>query len=259
MANTDPASMTDEELEAALANPPEETPAEEEPVEPETPAEEPETPVAGEEPEEEEEPVAPPPSRREQLRINQLLEKMRESKPEPKTPTVTGAIDYEKTLDADPELIKKLQDDRTAAIQAGWNQGAEQVKTIQFHTRLEVDAPRVEAKYPQLDKDSEGFNPQLAMAINTMYLTTVGYDASSDTVRDPSLRYSDYVNSIFELAGEIGAQSTEATRTNIKKTAAKTGLRPDGSSAKKMNLNKPPEQMTDEELDAVIGMAIPKR
>lgn len=254
---TDPKEMSDEELEEAI-NPQEpEEPAElevPEPDEPEEP-EEPEEPSEEEEPEEEE---PKPPSRREQLRIHQILAK-RDEAAVPKPKQAPDALDYEAALDADPELIKRLKEDRDKSNKAFFDQGMEQAKSLQFHTRLEVDAPRVEAKYPQLDKESKDFNPELALAINTMFLSTVGYDQSADTVRDPSLRYSTYVESIFELAGEIAGEQTEGTRKSIVKQAARTGLRPDGSRAKKMNLNKPPDQMTDEELDAVIALGVPKR
>lgn len=266
--NIDPSTMTDEELDAALENV-------DEPEESETPV--PDAPKPAGEPDEEQEgdsededdaeeddegEPAPPPkpkSRREELRIQQILAKRREEEKPTAPKPAADAIDYEKDINADPELRKKLSDDRQRAADAALQQGLDATRTIKFHTRLEIDAPRVEAKYPQLDKDAEEFNPQLANAINTMFLTTVGYDQKTDTVRDDELRYSTYVESIFELASEIAGKQTETTRTNIKKQAAKTGLRPDGSGTKKLNLNKPAEQMTDEELDAVIALGIPSR
>lgn len=250
---TDPSSMSDEELDKAI-DPEIEEQESEEPDEPEL--EETEEPEEVEETEEEE---PKPPSRREQLRIQQVLSKLKEDREAPKPKATPDALDYEKALDADPELIAQLKADREKSNNAFYQQGIEQAKSIQFHTRLEIDAPRVEAKYPQLDKDSDKFNPELANAINTMFLSTVGYDESTDTVKNPNLRYAPYVESIFELAGEIAGEKTAEVTKHIKSQAAKTGLRPDGSSGKKLNLNKPPEQMTDEELDAVIAQAVPKR
>jgi hypothetical protein len=249
--------MTDEELEEAIKNPPEILEEEVEIPEPEAPKVEEQE--KEEEVEEEEEEVEKPKSRREELRIQQLLAKYKEETRAPEPEKVKDAIDYESELNADPELIKRLDEDRRRVADASYRQGMESNKSILFHTRLEVDAPRVEAKYPQLDKESDDFNPQLANAINTMYLSTVGYDEKNDSVRDPNLRYSTYVESVFELANEIAGEKTEATRTNIKKQAAKTGLRPDGGGSKKLNLNKAPSQMTDEELDAVIALSIPSR
>lgn len=260
-APKDPSEMTDEELDKALEEvdvPEPDAPPKADPPEEEKPKDEPEEepeeePV--EEPEEEEE---KPPSRRETLRVQAILAKLREDK-EPTPPKAApDALDYDKAIDADPELIAKLKADRDASNRSFFDQGREQAKSIQFHTRLEIDAPRVDVNYPQLDKNSDKFHSGLADAINTMYLSTVGYDSEADTVRNPSLRYIDYVDSIFELASEIAGEQTAATRTNIGKQAAKTGLRPDGSSTKKLNLNKAPQDMTDEELDAYLAAALPK-
>lgn len=255
---TDPKEMTDEELNEELGI---EEPEVEEPEVPEVEveeeeAEEPETPEEEEEDPEE----ALKPSRREQLRIQKVLSKLKESKPAQVAPTVPeGALDYDKDLEADPELIAKLKADREATNRAMYQQGAEQAKSIQFHTRLEIDAPRAEAKYPQLDKESDQFNPQLANAINTMYLEQVGYDQEADTVKTANLRYLPYVESIFELADEIAGVKTQDAVKNVAKQKAKTGLRPDGTSGKRLNLNKIPQAMTDEELDAIIAQAVPSK
>lgn len=238
---------------------------------PETPEETPETPeVPEEEPTqettEEETPEATPetpegderqPSRRESLRIQQLLQKMKESKQE--TPSeVPDALDYNKALDADPEVISKLEEDRTKFGQTIRDQTLEQVKSIQFHTRLEIDAPRVESKYPNLDKSSPDFNPAVADALNTSYLSLVGYDPETDTVKNPNIRYADYIEAQMELAEAIAGEKTQKAAQNIAKQAATTGLRPDGSKAKGLNLNQSPDQMTDEELAAAIAATLPK-
>lgn len=236
-----------------------------EPEEPESPAPdalEPEEPEQPEEPvdeEPEEEPEEPKPSRREELRIQQLLAKLKEQPAESPKAKTPDALNYDELLDAEPELIKQLTADRTKATHTAYQEGIDQAKSIQFHTRLEIDAPRIEQKYPQLDKESTDFHPVLANAINTMFLSAVGYDAETDTVQNPNIRYAPYVESIFELANEIAGQKNQASIKNITKQAAATGLRPDGSSAKRLNLNKDPGQMTDEELDAVIAQAVPKR
>lgn len=264
MENKDPKSMTDEELDVII-NPSEEP----EEIE-ETPAVEPKGKKLPDEPKKEEaeeltaeeEPEAAPkeeekPSRRKELRIDTLLAKLKEKETRPTPTAVPDSIDYSKDLDTEPEIAQRLEEDRRKSNQAFFNQGLEQSKSLQFQTRLEIDAPRVEAKYPQLDKDSAEFHPGLAAAVNNMFLTTVGYDQETGRVANPNLRYSVYVESIFELASEIaGEQNVETTKT-IKRQAAQTGLRPDGSGSKKLNLNKPPAMMTDEELDAAIKLGIP--
>lgn len=265
----DPKNLTDEELEKKLeevgagdGGPAEEpTPApekEEEPKpekepeqepegEPEEPGQEPGEPEG--EPEEPEKPV----SRREQLRVNQLLEKMAKGKEKkPQDPGSQG-VDYRKLIDADEDTYKALEEASQQSGKAFYNEGLEQSKSIQFHTRLEIDAPRVEAKYPQLDKASDQFNPAIANAINTWYLQTAGFDPSTDRVENPDIRYAEFVESVFELGNAIGSEKSQRSATNIKRQAASTGLRPDGSQGKRLNLNKAPGAMTDEELDAALN------
>lgn len=255
--NTDPSKMTDDELNNAI-NPPEPSKPPNEPPEPSTPPE-PSKPAPSEPPappENEEEEEVKPPSRRESLRISQLVEKLkaRDNPPTP-APAASGGIDYKKDLEADPELVERLEADRKATNDSSYNQGLEQVKSMRFHTRLEIDAPKIEAKYPIFDKDSEKFNPVVANSINQWYLASTGFDAATDTVKNSEIRYSDFVESLMELADEMAVEQSSATRENITKQAANTGLRPDGSASKRLNLNKPPEKMTDEELKAVIAQA----
>lgn len=267
----DPKDMTDEELDAAIANPPVETeiPPVEVPVVPEKeekkddkkePEKEPEAviPDPKEEPKEEP-PEEKPVSRREQLRVQELLERFKNNlqTPAPAPAVDPNLLDYSKNLEGDPELIKKLELDRQAAMDSAQARGLATANSIRFHTRLEIDAPRIEAKYPQLDKTSDKFNPVLANAMNTMFLSTAGYDAKTGTAANPDIRYLDYVESIFELAGEIAGEEVDKKTKNIKKQAAQTGLRPDGSGVKTLDLNKLPQDMTDEELDARIALAIP--
>lgn len=280
MANQNPSSMSDEELDNVIAEatgvqtpPPPATDPQtgEEPTGTEPTPAQPEQPVVPAAPAEGAPAATPegeqPPSRREQLRVTQLLAKMREdqqtvtpaSPTVPSTPTPpAGSIDYDKDLEgADPETIRRIKEDRQRMADFAYNQGLEQTKSIRFHTRLEIDAPQIETKYPQLDKTSDKFKPQLANAINQMYLSAVGYDPKSDKVQNPDIRYKDYVESIFELGHEIGTEEARAATVQVTKQAAQTGLRPGAQQAKTLNLNKIPSQMSDEELDAIIAQAVP--
>jgi hypothetical protein len=229
--------------EPAPSQAPEETPE----------VKEPEDDKVEEEPAEEPEAEEKPPSRRESLRIQQLLEKLKQ-KPQAESPKAEG-LDYSTALDADPEVIKQLEADRQAVAQAQFQSGLEQAKSIQFHTRLEIDAPRVEAKYPQLNKESPDFNPVVANAINQWYLNTVGFDPEKDTVVNSNVRYADFVEGIMELADEVGSEKTSNASKNIAKQAAQTAIRPGGGRTKGLDLNKAPEQMSDEELKAVLAQA----
>lgn len=238
-----------------------ETPAEESPaaapteeveveVEVETPAEEPEGEV--EEPAVEEPSEEPKPSRRENLRIQQIIERARQGEYAPTPTQPQDTLDYAKALDADPETIKALEADRKLYAERQRTDVLKQVEAVQFRTALEIDAPKVETKYKQFDKDSDQFNPAVANAVNQWYLATAGYDAKTNTVSNPNVRYSDFVEGIMELADEMAGEKVAKTTKNIAKQAATTALRPDGSSAKALNLQKDPGSMTKEELDAKI-------
>lgn len=257
----EPKDMTDEELDAAIANTSPEPdkvdpPAQDEP-EPETPEE----PEEVEKQEEEEETPEPLVSRREQLRIQQVLEKLKQQPQAPSAPKATG-LNYADALDADPELIKQLEADRQSAVSSALAENNTVMQTYRWETMVNLDSPQVESKYPQLDKNSPEFNPALSSAIGQMYFNISGLKTKPDgtyTVENPGIRYRDYVDDIFELGNEIAGEKTVATTKNVAKQAAQTALRPDGSRTKKLNLNQAPENMTDEELDAVIAQAIPNR
>lgn len=290
LTSTDPSQMTDEELDAVLAGEEivladeSETPPAEEPKDPpenedEDPKEDPKDPPEDDPkddpkedpkdpPEDEEEPAEDPkdppakkPTRKE-LRIQDLIHKFKAKEAPvattPSDPTYKG-MDYAAELNADPELIKKLEDDRQKYLEANMpapqqrNEASDLAKFNLFQTRLEIDGPKVASKFPQFDKESDQFNKQAANAVNQMFLSTVGYDPESDTVQNTDLRYAEYVEGLMELAEELAAVKVATTQKNIKKQAAQTSLRPDGSQAKKLNLNQSPENMSDEELDAVIN------
>lgn len=278
MAN--PADMTDEELQQVIATgiEPEEKPeSQEEPEAPaeETPLEEEEKPAAEEEPEKpEEEPAEeepkeeePQPSRREQLRIQDLLKKYGPPQERSQAPSQKpDLLNYEEALDADPAVLEQLSKDRDANGQFQYNAGLEAAKTIQFETRLELDAPTVEAKYTFLNpRDKENFDPVRANAMNTLFLQQVGYDPGNpqkgipSSVQNSSIRYRDFVEAQMEFAEALMADRQNTTVKNVARQAATTGLRPDGSAAKKFNLNKNPQDMSTEELYAAIGQTPPKK
>lgn len=265
----DPSTLTDEELDALLdtgvlpEKPVEETPPE---ATPPAPAAEPQ-PKPEEEPEEEEEPDQPeeevipeeeekPVSRREELRIQKLLAKYGSPEQQPAKKPVAkpaDALNYEERLDADPELIKELEADREAYAVSRSNDATKIAEAVEWRTLLQIDGPAVQATYPQLNpKDEENFHPAVNNAINTFYLTMSGYDAESRTAEKPGIRYTDFVESVMELAEEIAATKVVKARKEITKQAKQTGIRPDGSRAKKLDLSKPAWEMSDEELDAKL-------
>lgn len=254
-----PEDMTDEQLNDAVTKgilPEDESPQEEipepavdEPEEPEI--EEPEdTP---EEPVEEEQPV----SRREQLRIQQLLHKypdlQERAQPTPKS-------DFIENLDADPEVIQRLQQEQTRVAEESRNDGLRQAEYLNWNTSLKIDAPIVAQKYAILDKNNtEAFDPAVADALNSMYLQNVGFDPATRTVNNPNMSYVEFVEAHMELVDAIASQKNAVSVKNIARQTAATGLRPDGSSAKRLNLNQAPQDMSIEELYASIGQAPPSK
>lgn len=253
MAKNEPAVVEEEVAEVTEETTPEVTPE----TTPETTSETVENEEETEEtPEvEEETPEEKPPSRRESLRIQQLLSKIKQQHPAPSEPK---ALNYRESLNADDEVINQLENDRRNYGKSLYDEGLRQAQSMQFHTRLDIDAPKVEAKYPQLDKTSDKFDPAVADAINTQYLYLTGYDAKTDTAANPNIRYSDYVEATMELIERAAGRKVAQSSKNIAKQTAVTGLRPDGSSAKRLDLNKAPEDMSEEELKAVISQGLPK-
>jgi hypothetical protein len=235
--------LTDEEVEPSTESVEEEE-VEETEVEEEQKAEE-----------VEETPKAEEPSKREVLRIQSLISKMKQETPK-RTPDQPEGLNYGTALDADPETVQQLESDRQNYGQNLYNQGIKQAESIQFHTRLEIDAPKMEQKYPQLDQNSSEFNPAVTNALNEWYLATAGFNPETNAVQNADVRYSDFVDGIMELADEMAGRKNTASVKNIAKQSASTGLRPDGSSAKRLNLNQSPEAMTDEELDAIINSSL---
>lgn len=200
------------------------------------------------------------PSRRETLRIQSLLKKY-PSLNDRVAPQQDG-IDYKSMIDADETVYNQLSEASQRYGNQQYQQGLKQANAITFSTRLEVDAPKIASKYPQLDKDSDNFNPAVASSFNEMYLSAVGYNAADGSVTNPNLRYADYVEAMFELVDEAANRKVETSTRNITRRASRTGLRPDGSSAERLDLGKAPQAMSDKELDAFIarsGLAPKKR
>jgi hypothetical protein len=186
--------------------------------------------------------------------VNRLKGDSQEKPQQPKT----DAINYKDLIDAPDEVYEELQKKSEEYGSKQYQAGLEQAKSIQFHTRLEIDSPRVESKFPQFDKSSEEFNPGLANAINQWYLATVGYNSKTGKVANADVRYGEFVEGIMELADAMAGSKSAKTTENVVKQAANTGLRPDGSSVKPMNLNKAPQDMSDQELEAAIKTVMPR-
>ena len=271
----DPATMSDEQLEDAINNNPNPEPdptPDPAPAPDPTPSDtpdpdnqpEPSSPNEPDEPTPDPEPQNPdpeeppkPPSRREQLRIQQVLERAKLNNqgqpPRPQSPR-RDALDYANELDADPAVIERLEADRVAAENARYQEGVQQAQSMKWETMLHVDAPQMENKYSFLDKNSPDFHPAVTHSLSTWYMQMSGYNPETGIASNPNMRWSEFTEGIMELAEEIASVKNQATATNVAQQAANTGIRPDGGAAK-LNLNKAPEHMTDDELKAVISQA----
>lgn len=223
----------------------EETPAPSQETE-EAPQEQTEEEPEAEAPEETEE---KPKSRRENLRIQQLVEKLRDQSSD--TPQGESGLDYKKELDADDDVYNKLETDRKSYGDNKYSEGLRTAETVEWRVGLKVDDPKVKSQYPVFDPDSPNFNAAVSDGINKWYLKTSGYDPKTNTVKNPSIGYADFVESIMELSDELAGEKVSESQKNIAKQAASTGVRPTGAS-KKLDLTKHPEDMTKEELNAAI-------
>lgn len=283
-----PEDMTDEELNAFLGEKPQED-IEEKPEKPEesetTEKKEEETEEQEKEEEKHEEEAKPedkeekpveeekPISKRQQYRIDQLIEKLKqngvdpeEQVPSKKEPTKPEGLKYEEELDADEETIKSLNDDREKYGQSMYEQGLKEAEALkqwqnafEFKQMLIAEEPRVLAKYSFMDKDSEDYDEAAARAMVSKYFNFTGFDANTKTAANP-VSYLEYVDSEMELAQALAERMSRETRENVTKQAAQTGIRPNGSApTRKLDLTKAPGDMSDEELDAFLAQVIPKK
>jgi hypothetical protein len=210
-----------------------------------------------------EEPEEKPPSRREQLRVQQLLKKY--GPPPERVPNQSNRPDFRGKVNADEEVYKTLEDTTMEYGNTLVQDALSQADFRTWHRFLKMDDTQVRGKYDVLDPtNKEKFHPALADALNQRYLRFVGYnpgDASKGvqpSVQNPDISYLDFVEAEMEFADEVASQRIVNTTQNIARQAANAGLRPDGSSAKPLNLNKAPEDMTDAELKAAINASLPR-
>lgn len=268
----DASQMTDEELAKAVGSEPpkeevKEPPESKDKQEPEAPEEKPEVKTPEEEEPAEEEELSPRAQKRlESLKIQEQIARLKQVNPQPSQSKRDGALDYSTALEADPEVIKQLEADRTAEGQAQYEHGLDRSNYNKWEILLSMDEPTVRAKYPELDPtNKEKYYPALAQTMATKFAMFSGYNPGDPekgiarTVQNPSLRYLDFVEGEMEFANELASLKNAQTVKNVAKQAATTGLRPDGSSAKRLNLNKQPHDMTTEELYAAIGQTPPKQ
>lgn len=270
----DPPAPSQDPPEDQEKDPPKEP--EEDPQDPpqDPPVDPPEDPKPADDPKPEEA-QDPAPSPREAKRIQALIAKMKKgqqpapvAQPAPTPPAEVKPINFRELIDAPDEVYatlekaaeeygKSLAPNTAPVQQAPQASNVDPTDSLRWEMGLKIDTPRVLAKYDQLNPESPKFDPVVADAINMEYLHTVGFDEATGLVANPSISYPEYVEARFELANLLAKEQVQTSTKNVVKQAASTGLRPDGSQSKRLNLNQAPENMTDEELDAMIAQGIP--
>lgn len=124
---------------------------------------------------------------------------------------------------------------------------------------LQAEEPYVLSKYTFMDKDSQDFDQEATSAMVAKYLNFVGFDEETKVARNP-ISYKEFVDAEMEFVQALAEKMARETQENVTRQAAQTGLRPSGAApSKSLNLNKAPEDMTDEELDAIIAQSVPQK
>lgn len=239
-----------------------------EPETPDEPTEEVEEPEEQEDTEEESEEVEeePPKSRRLQKREEQLQEKLKiqdmiatlkqRSAPQQQAPQ---GLNYGEALNADPETVQQLEYDRQTYGTQAYNQGLQEAKSIEWKMGVKMEAPQVFQEYPYMNPKSPEYDPAIALSLDEEYLWMSQYDPETGIAHNPGISYTQFVEARHQQANRIAGEKIQRSTKNIARQSAMTGLRPDGGTSKKLNLNKDPSDMTLEELYAVTGAAGPKK
>jgi hypothetical protein len=196
--------------------------------------------------EEEEKPL----TRRENKRLQQVLKKLQENPQAPQQqPRQTQSPQIEDGEYTGDELNKRFGEYGDQRYSEGLQQA--QV-ALGFQTRLEIDAPRVASKYPVLDPNNNNFDPGVATLLNEQYLRTVGFDDRTGNVRNPNLRYEEYMDAMMEVVDTLSSSKSADATQNAAKQASKMGVRPSGV-AKKSYQGDDPRRMSNEQLTQAIN------
>lgn len=205
--------------------------------------------------EEESEDEEEKPSRRQNKAIERLTKKLAEASTQGEpTPQLTKEEkrlieEGEYTLE---ELNQKAKAHGDERYKQGLTEAQQQMASLTFVTRLEIDTPKVAQKYPLLDENSDKFDPAIADYINRNYLRVVGFDSKNGTVQNPNIRYEEYADATMELIDTVAASRTADSQKNVARQAAKAGVRP-GGTPKKSYQGNDPSQMSDEQLTSIIN------
>jgi hypothetical protein len=152
--------------------------------------------------------------------------------------------------------VEQIESDRQKFGESQFQQGIQAAQTVYqqeaWVDRLEIDGDRVASKYPMLDEESDGFNPDLAARINEMYLSIVGYDQNSGRVANPRIRYKDYVDSFMSVTDHLASSKNADSTKNLAQQAASGGVPPTGGTRQQTTVESPQDirDMNDDAWEA---------
>lgn len=194
-----------------------------------------------------------------ELGMNKILDRIQAVRETPSQRQKSEPLDYRQAIDAPDEVYEQLTSDRDAYGQSQYEQG---VSEASRNSRLDKWELSAKIDYPLVADKLSKLAPEDVDVLNREYFLVSGVKQTPDggiqDVTNPNISYADFVNARIEQAERLAARMNLNTQRNVARQAANTGLRPDGTSAKPLNLNKAPQDMTDAELDAYINRAIPK-
>lgn len=154
--------------------------------------------------------------------------------------------------------VEQLEQDREAYAElrarTGFDSAVRTARTERqierFVDNLEYDLERVSDKHPELNPDSDEFNPTRASRLNRMYYNFIGYDPDKGNIpQRTDVRYRDFIDGIMGLASDLSASDTVTATKNIARQASRTGVRPNATSNRGPSLDNPEDiaSMTKEE------------
>lgn len=195
-----------------------------------------------------------------ELGMNRILDRIQSVRETSSQRQTANPLDYRQAIDAPDEVYEQLSSDRDAFGQSQYQQGQNDAMRVsrldKWELGAKIDYPLVADKLSKLDQsDIEVLNREYFQFSGVRY----SQDGTIEDVANPNISYADYVNARIEQAERLATRMNINTQKNVARQAANTGLRPDGTSAKPLNLNKAPQDMTDAELDAYLLKALPKR
>lgn len=195
-----------------------------------------------------------------ELGMNKILDRIQAVREAPSQRQRQDPLDYRQAIDAPDEVYEQLASDRDTYGKSQYEQGTQDASR---NSRLDKWELSAKIDYPLVADKLKTLAPEDVDVLNREYFLVSGVRQTEGggivDVTNPNIGYADFINARIEQAERLATRMNLNTQKNVARQAANTGLRPDGTSAKPLNLNKAPQDMTDKELDAFISRAIPSK